>query len=299
MLKLLIFTLTTALGLGFLLYPNASRWLSQRHSNNEIIQHTQQITALNAKAQDRLITEAFYYNQRLQQNTLDDLGHQAARYDLDYQQQLRVPGTNVIGRVTVERLGIDLPIFRGTEDLVLFQGVGHLFGTHLPVGGESTHAVLTTHSGINTAELFSPLLNAVIGDQIIITIGTYRLVYAVEAIFEVYPHQIEYVGVQAGRDILTLITCTPIGINTYRLLVQAQRTSSALLAETGTQYPLEPQLGFPWFIVWFLAGVTGTGLVGNELFIDPKTKQENIMSNSTKCTRRNGCISICVRKPIK
>lgn len=155
-----------------------------------------------------------------------------------------------MGRVVVPAAGADLPVFHGTSEAVLQRGAGHLFGTHLPVGGDSTHSVITAHTGLSNATLFDNLKKVAVGDVFYVAVAGEKLKYEVETVDVVLPHETDGLAVQANRDLMTLITCTPYGINTHRLLVTGHRvpmdaSDEAAFADKG--------LGWQWWMWAILA----------------------------------------------
>lgn len=173
----------------------------------------------------------------------------------DYTSQLA--GHQAMARPRVPRVDIDLPVRHGSEEDVLTTGVGHLYGTSLPVGGAGMHSVLTSHSALPHATLFDPVHDMEIGDRIIVEVSGEQLDHLVHSIEVVEPTQVEALIPRAGEDLLTLFTCTPYGINSHRLMVEAHRVDSAVAAavEPGGQRGLPGQ---PWMLA--LLGVAGAGI---------------------------------------
>ena len=182
----------------------------------------------------------------------------------DYQRYLdTLHQIGAMARVRVPSVGIDLPVYHGTSTDVLAHGVGHLYGTALPVGGEGNHAVLTGHTGLATLTMFDNLTHIKVGDVFTVEVMGKTMAYKVDQIETVLPDQVEALRAEEGRDLLTLVTCTPYGINSHRLLVRGERTE--LPAELDQSYH---SLWQPWMIAaiiivlfvllyllwWFLAG---------------------------------------------
>ena len=164
---------------------------------------------------------------------------------------------DAMARVRVPRVEIDLPVYHGTSDPVLARGAGHLYGTSLPVGGESTHAVLTSHTGLTTATLFDHLSSVTEGDLIFIDVYGETLAYRVDQIKIVLPDQIGDLVTTPGHDYLTLFTCTPYAVNTHRLLVRAERTAytpEMAVAEAASPVRIEA-----W--MWYLIGGAAAGML--------------------------------------
>ena len=165
-----------------------------------------------------------------------------------YRSLLSVDGTALMGYVTIPQLKLELPIYHGTGEAELQSGAGHLIGTSLPVGGPSTHCVIAAHSGLATAELFSHLADLRRGDEFSLTVLGQRLVYKVDRITVVLPDEVDELAIEPGRDLCTLLTCTPYGINTHRLLVRGHRI------------PVEEAANAPARIEHDDAGLIGAGL---------------------------------------
>lgn len=157
-----------------------------------------------------------------------------------------------MARVRVPQVGINLPVYHGTTDDVIAKGAGHLYGTSLPVGGESAHAVLTSHTGMSDATLFDNLKDVKVGDLMFVDVMGETLAYKVDQIKVVLPHEIEDLTTIPGKDYLTLFTCTPYAVNTHRLLVRGERVEwseeVAAVAETETGLQIQP------WMYWLLGG---------------------------------------------
>ena len=143
-----------------------------------------------------------------------------------YESTLDVTGTGIMGYITIEKIGVELPIYHGTSDAVLQVAAGHLEGTSLPVGGASTHAVISAHRGLPSAKLFTNLDQLEVGDTFTITVLDRTLTYEVDNISIVLPTETDSLKVSEGKDYITLMTCTPYGINTHRLLVRGRRITT-------------------------------------------------------------------------
>ena len=141
----------------------------------------------------------------------------------EYAQLLDLTGTGTMGYVHIPKLGVSLPIYHGTDEETLDRGVGHLIGSSLPIGGSSTHAILTGHSGLASQKMFSDLDKLEVGDTFYLEVLNEVLAYEVDQINTVLPHDTTYLGLEEGKDLCTLVTCTPFGVNTHRLLVRGHR----------------------------------------------------------------------------
>lgn len=204
-----------------LFYPLAGSYVNLIRQRGEIAGYREAVEAAGEKERGRLWEEAERYNDRLR-----SLGAPLAEYGAlgeAYRAALDVDGTGILGYVGIPGIGVELPISHGTEEETLRRGAGHLEGTSLPVGGESTHAVLSAHRGLPGAELFTELDRVEEGDLFTVTVLGRELVYEVDLIRVVEPEELEVLNVEEGKDYVTLMTCTPYGINSHRLLVRGKR----------------------------------------------------------------------------
>lgn len=182
----------------------------------------------------------------------------------DYQRYLdTLQQIGAMARVRVPSVGIDLPVYHGTSTDVLAHGVGHLYGTALPVGGEGNHAVLTGHTGLATLTMFDNLTHIKKGDVFTVEVMGETMAYKVDQIETVLPDQVESLRAEEGRDLLTLVTCTPYGINSHRLLVRGERTELPAQLDQSYHSPWQPwmiaaiviaALVLLYLLWWFLAG---------------------------------------------
>ena len=199
-----------------------------------------------------------------------DGGAEAAGYE--YDDLLNASGLGTMGRLQVKSAGIDVPIYHGTDDETLLKGVGHLRGTALPVGGVGTRSVLTGHRGLASSNLFTHLDRVKVGDDIVIEVSGEVLQYRVRDIQVVEPDEGEAIYPEPGKDLVTLITCTPLGINTHRILVTGERvtpTEPEAVASAGAR-PTVP--GFPWWAVAMSATVVASGIYVWRSGYPPKKK---------------------------
>ena len=142
---------------------------------------------------------------------------------VDYESQLNIAGDGIMGYVHVPKIGVHLPIYHGTDSDSLERGIGHLLGSSLPIGGADTHSILTAHSGMASQKMFSDLPQLAVGDVFYLNVLGETLAYQVDQINTVLPHDTTYLGIEQDMDICTLVTCTPFGVNTHRLLVRGSR----------------------------------------------------------------------------
>ena len=214
------------LALGITLYPVISNWYNERHQS-EI--HTQYLEVIKQVDDSDLIQTkelADEYNAAIVPGTqLSDAFSQDALLwaSEDYQNQLNLAGDGIMGYIEIPQLQVNLPIYHGTDSKTLDIGIGHLLGSSLPVGGRNTHSVLTGHSGMANQKMFSDLDKLELGDVFYLQVLGETLAYQVDAINVVLPYDTTFLGITEGEDLCTLITCTPFGINTHRLLVRGTR----------------------------------------------------------------------------
>lgn len=222
---------------GIMLYPAVSNYVNQRFASEIRTEYMQQM-ADSDDARLRHIRElAETYNKALIPGATEGYTREnllaAAE---DYEQLLNPVGNGTMGYLEIPKIQAQLPILHGTDSATLEQGIGHLLGSSLPVGGDSTHAVLTGHSGMASRKLFTDLSLLEVGDVFYLQILNETLAYQVDQIQTVLPHDTTYLQILPGEDHCTLVTCMPIGVNTHRLLVRGSRIA---YAETVAQEELE------------------------------------------------------------
>lgn len=212
------------MGLSLLLYPVVSNAWNRRHQTHAIVDYDRALRELEPADYAALFARAEAYNRALL-----TLRFPFTEYDAveGYEEALNVVGNGIMGYITIPKLQTELPIYHGTSDGVLSGAVGHLEGSSLPVGGESTHCVLSAHSGLPSAKLFTDLDALAEGDVFVLSVLDRELMYEVDQILVVEPERVEALYVQAGEDYCTLVTCTPYGVNSHRLLVRGHRVEAA------------------------------------------------------------------------
>ncbi|MEV4669329.1 class C sortase [Microbacterium sp. LWO12-1.2] len=255
--------LVVVVGTGLVAYPSAGTWVTDLTHASTVSGYSQEVAATDADDLDDLLTAARRYNGDLPDGPLRDpyvLNAEGGADDTrdqhaEYLAQLALRPGAPMARIRIPAIDVDLPVYHGTDEDTLSKGIGHLYGSALPVGGSGAHAVLTGHSGIPGESLFSRLGELQVGDTLVVEVAGERLTYAVDQIKTVLPDVGEDLREVAGRDYLTLLTCTPIGVNTHRLLVRAERTDpgsgeAAPIALSAS--PASPR--FPWEAAIMLAG---------------------------------------------
>lgn len=211
-------------GLSLLLYPSLSDYWNSFHASQAVATYSEEVRNLNADKYDRLIGEAREYNTALPGRYKAFFLSESDRST--YNALLDVNGTGVMGYIEIPTIQISLPIYHGTEDEVLQIAVGHLDWSSLPVGGEGTHCVLSGHRGLPSAKLFTNLDKLVAGDKFVIRVLDEVMTYEVDQILIVEPNDLSALAIEKGKDLCTLVTCTPYGVNSHRLLVRGHRVEN-------------------------------------------------------------------------
>ncbi|MBE6963666.1 MAG: class C sortase [Ruminococcaceae bacterium] len=218
-------------GLSLLLYPTVSNWWNNRNQKQVIETYTQSVNDLNAEKYAALLAEAEAYNRTLWNS--GDISALPEDRLLQYDALLNVSGTGVMGYIEIPSINCTLPIYHGTDEAVLQVAIGHLEWTSLPVGGESTHSVISGHRGLPSAELLTHIDKLDIGDKFYIHVLDKTLEYRVDNVAVVEPDDTELLRITEGKDYMTLVTCPPYGINSHRLLVRGERVETGGAAVGG------------------------------------------------------------------
>ncbi|MCD8190800.1 MAG: class C sortase [Clostridiales bacterium] len=214
-------------GAAVLAYPSVSNWWNDRVQSRAVAVYDEAVAALNAQDYTAYYEAAVAYNEKLAEIGSASAISDTDLVDEDYWDLLDVTGTGIMGYITIDKIDVELPIYHGTSSSVLSAGAGHLEGTSLPVGGESTHCVISAHRGLPSSLLFTNLDQLEEGDTFTLTVLDQVYTYKVDQITIVLPDEIENLYIEEGKDYCTLMTCTPYGINTHRLLVRGVRTANA------------------------------------------------------------------------
>lgn len=218
-------------GFSLILYPTISNWWNTYHQSRAIVQYAGKASGMDKAQKKEMWENAVSYNQELAKKAPHWLltGKEWA----EYKSQLDVTGTGVMGYVEIPKINCSLPIYHGTEEAVLSAGIGHIEGSSLPVGGENTHTVLSGHRGLPSAKLLTDLDRMKKGDMFYLHVLDETLAYRVDQIKTVEPDDLEELEIQDHQDLCTLVTCTPYGINSHRLLVRGHR--EALLEDPANE----------------------------------------------------------------
>lgn len=222
-LSTIILILIFLVGLSVMLYPSVSDAVNRKHQSRAVAGYAEDVEQLSDADYQTYFDAADAYNRQL--NTTPN-----AFYKPDlvsgYAQTLDISGTGIMGYITIPKISVELPIYHGTDEGVLQVAAGHLEGSSLPVGGAGTHAVISAHRGLPSAKLFTNLDELEVGDRFTITVLNRVLTYEVDQISIVLPTEIDQLLPTEGMDYVTLMTCTPYGINTHRLLVRGKRVET-------------------------------------------------------------------------
>ena len=217
-------------GLSLLLYPTVSDYWNSLHASEAVADYSEEVSQLTQTKYDEMWAAATAYNQSLQNRNADFYLTDAQKEQ--YASLLDVNGTGIMGYIEIPNINISLPIYHGTEDSVLQIAVGHLEWSSLPVGGAGTHCVLSGHRGLPSAKLFTNLDQLVEGDTFVLRVLDEVLTYQVDQILIVEPNETDALKAEEGQDLCTLVTCTPYGVNSHRLLVRGHRIENQAQAET-------------------------------------------------------------------
>ena len=242
----IVLVLVLIVGLSLLLYPPVSNWWNSYRQSKVVSDYAENVAHLDNEEYERILKDARAYNE-----TVAAYGGGAASLSAeqraDYLHQLDVDGSGIMGYIDIQKIRCTLPIYHGTDDGVLQIAIGHIEGSSLPVGGESTHCVLSGHRGLPSARLFTDIDQLVEGDTFLIRTLDEDLTYEVDQIRIVLPREVGDLCVEPGEDLCTLVTCTPYGVNTHRLLVRGHRvdTIPGTLSVTAEAFQIRPVVVMP------------------------------------------------------
>ena len=214
------------IALGITLYPMISTWYNERHQAEVHIHYQEKVEQVDNTKLIEAKEQAVAYNQTILPGAQDEDSFSKEALlsaSENYGSLLNLAGDGIMGYVEIPTIGVTLPIYHGTNNSTLERGVGHLLGSSLPVGGESTHSVLTAHSGMASQKMFSDLDRLKKGDIFFLDVLGEKLAYQVDQIKTVLPYDTTFLQTEIGNDLCTLVTCTPFGVNTHRLLVRGTR----------------------------------------------------------------------------
>ena len=224
-LPTILLVLVFLTGVALLLYPTFADWWNSFHQSRAVASYMDSVSALDTEQYEEILAEADAYNQKLAETgilwTLDE------EQEKEYNNQLNVNDSGIMGYIDIPKINITLPIYHGIDEAVLQVAIGHIAGSSLPVGGENTHCIVSGHRGLPSARLFTDLDKLVDGDTFTMTVLNRTVTYQVDQIRIVEPTDLSDLLIEEGKDYCTLVTCTPYGINTHRMLVRGHRVANA------------------------------------------------------------------------
>jgi sortase A len=233
-------------GAFLLTYPTFADWWNSFHATRVISNYVQQIENMDTEEFEQIRAEAVAYNERLLHETNRYI--QSDEQLAEYNSLLDVTGNGVMGYIDIPKIRVTLPIYHTTEESVLQVAIGHIPGTSLPVGGESTQCLLTGHRGLPSAKLFTDLDQLAEGDTFVLYVLDEMFTYQVDQIRIITPDDLSALTVEPDKDLCTLVTCTPYGVNSHRLLVRGQRIDNIIVSNvkvTADAMQIEPMIVAP------------------------------------------------------
>ncbi|MCD7777399.1 MAG: class C sortase [Clostridiales bacterium] len=272
----IVLVLIFLFGISLLLYPTVSNYWNSFHMSRVIEDYEKALDNLDSETYRKILNSAKEYNDLLaktqSQITLPDNKLE------EYNNQLSVAGSTIMGYIEIPEINVDLPIYHGTSDSALRYGTGHLNGTSLPIGGESSHCVICGHRGLASARLFTDLDRLTIGDEFTLYILDDTYTYEVCDIYIVEPNDVSKLLIEDGEDYCTLYTCTPYGINTQRLLIRGRNISSyaSHIRVSSEAYKIDSYIAAPIFaipllfilLIWLIISTGKNKKGGDDTFND-------------------------------
>lgn len=262
-IKDIIRLLVLVVAFAVLLYPTVSSYVNEKNSSKVVSNYDAESVRLSHVEKEKMLEDARAYNKEMLSNIdlIDPFSQGEKSLDARYESLLNIDGSGMMGYIRIPKIKVEIPIYHGTSESVLQAGVGHFWGTSLPVGGESTHTVLTGHRGLPTKTLFTNMGKLVKGDVFYIKVLDETLAYKVDQILTVLPEETEALSIVPGKDYATLVTCTPYAINTHRLLVRGHRIpyEEAVKIEKNTSTGIE--LSFTTKVLIVTLGIIFIGLI--------------------------------------
>ena len=276
-----ILILVFFLGLSLLLYPSISDWYNSYHQSRVVVSFAEAVSRVNDEEYREMMDAAQDYNRRLAIE--DRLGERLTAEQLDdYESQLDITGTGIMGYIEIHKIRCILPIYHGIDDGVLQIAIGHIPWSSLPIGGAGSHSVLSGHRGLPSARLFTDIDKLDEGDTFIIRTMNKVLTYEVDQIRIVQPNETYDLRIIPGEDLCTLVTCTPYGVNTHRLLVRGRRVENkpGLLTVTAEAIQIKPAvvapvLAAPLLLILSVWALARTGGEDGQEIMDRHRRQRN------------------------
>ena len=236
-------------GAGIMAYPTFADWWNSFHQSRAVASYIQTVDTMDTEEYDRIIREAEAYNRKVAET--GTLWNMSEEDHAEYERQLKIEGTDIMGYIDIDKVKIHLPIYHGTDEAVLQVAIGHLEDTSLPIGGAGSHCVLSGHRGLPSAKLFTDIDRLVVGDIFVLTVLNHVATYEVDQILTVLPNEMESLAITPGQDYCTLVTCTPYGVNTHRLLIRGHRIPNIDKPKQNMPLPAIPETDeYAWVPRW-------------------------------------------------
>ena len=256
--KILLITsfIFMVIGIAIFLYPTVSNYFATQNQATAIRTYDEKIEQTNEEEMKEELAKAQTYNENLSGDPVHDPFVEGSGYALpeNYKEVLNITDDGIMAYIEIPKISVYLPIYHGTSEAVLEKGVGHIESTSLPIGGSSTQCVLTGHTGLPSAELFTRIDELVIGDIFYIHVLNELLTYKVYETKVILPDEIDELQITSGNDYVTLVTCTPYGVNSHRLLVKAERTAYIEYSATSSNEASEASTA-PQHKNYYLTGI--------------------------------------------
>lgn len=226
-------------GMGIMLYPTVSDWWNSMHASRAIASYVEAVGSMTQEEKDAILEAARAYNEALPAGVHFLLSDEEYA---EYESLLDLNGSGIMGYINIPAIGVNMPLYHSTDESVLQIAIGHIPGSSLPVGGEKSHCVVSGHRGLPSARLFTDLDQIVEGDTFMVTVLDQVLTYQVDQIRIVLPEETDELAIVEGEDYFTMVTCTPYGINSHRLLVRGRRIENAadsglIIVKEATKFP--------------------------------------------------------------
>lgn len=234
-------------GLSLLLYPTVSDYWNSFHQSRAIASYAESVAKIDDDTYEKMWTQAVKYNKKLRKRS--NHWFMTKKQEKNYNKLLNISGAGIMGYVEIPKIKVSLPVYHGTDEAILQVAVGHIPGSSLPVGGKGTHSVLSGHRGLPSAKLFTDLDQMEVGDTFLVRVLDETLTYEVDQILTVLPNEMSALEPEKGKDLCTLVTCTPYGVNSHRMLVRGHRIANMETASdirvTADAQQIEPVLVAP------------------------------------------------------
>ena len=267
-----ILVLILLIGGGIIAYPTFSDWWNSMHQSRAVATYANAVENTNTEEMEAMIEAAREYNKLLL--TKSNRYRMDEEEEEEYLSLLDLTGNGIMGYIQIPKIGVNLPVYHGTSDSVLQKAIGHIEGTSLPVGGDSTHCAVSGHRGLPSAKLFTDLDKLDVGDVFTVTCMNYTCTYEIDQVRIVEPEDLSELNIIAGEDYCTLITCTPYGVNTHRMLVRGVRMPEVEGEKTVVVLP--DALRIPYYVVTPAVGIPLLFLLLLASLIVSRTKRKSI-----------------------